>query len=80
MREVPAATATRTGAQAPSLTTGGAEVNGDRTVALAIIYLTHLSYRLNGNHDIDVNMQQSCGAAIRVKPKARLCEPWVLVS
>jgi len=25
----------------------------------------------------DVNIQQSCGAAIRVKPKARLCEPWV---
>ena len=29
---------------------------------------------------LDVNIQQSCGAAIRVKPKARLCEPWVMVS
>ena len=26
------------------------------------------------------NHQASCGAAIRVKPKARLCEPWVVFS
>ena len=26
---------------------------------------------------LDVIFQLSCGAAIRVKPKARLCEPWV---
>jgi hypothetical protein len=24
--------------------------------------------------------QTSCGAAVRVKPKVRLCEPWVMVS
>jgi hypothetical protein len=24
--------------------------------------------------------EASCGAAIRVKPKVRLCEPWVLIS
>ena len=24
-------------------------------------------------------MQQSCRAAVRVKPKARLCEPWVMI-
>ena len=27
-----------------------------------------------------INLTTSCGAAIRVKPKARLCEPWVFVS
>jgi hypothetical protein len=26
---------------------------------------------------LDVITKQSYGAAIRVKPKARLCEPWV---
>ena len=29
------------------------------------------------SHSRDVITKQSCGAAIRVKPRARLCEPWV---
>ena len=38
------------------------------------------SYPIYALHSApDVSIQTSCGAAIRVKPRARLCEPWVSV-
>ena len=67
-----------------SFTPGFSPVSNDdkrrETVLTVFTYLTHLWYRLNGSHDLRSDHSPSCGAAIRVKPRVRLCEPWVMVS
>src|SRR6185295_10048876 len=53
---------------------------------LGVCRLVHLAYFSAADcnsTDSTVNrlcLNLSCGAAIRVKPRARLCEPWVMVS
>jgi len=42
-------------------------------------HLTDRLCRLNDSHDMKREHSTSCGAAVRLKPKARLCEPWVMV-
>jgi len=51
-----------------------------RTVSTGFTYLIH-RYRRTDLITLDAGREPSasCVAALRVKPKARLCEPWVIV-
>src|SRR6185436_4735122 len=48
-----------------------------RIVPWVQAYCTKVQYEVRG---WSLGCETSCGAADRVKPRARLCEPWVMVS
>ena len=53
-----------------------APTKGGKSRIAQIAGLTRILFFPRVKSTLDVITQLSCEAAIRVKPKARLCEPW----